>query len=57
MLELRGDAIQQVNHAYGTNGIITELEMPLAPAYRWCELIVTFADFMTAVALRRCAVA
>jgi FAD/FMN-containing dehydrogenase len=49
ILELRGDAIQQVNHAYGTNGIITELEMPLAAAHRWCELIVTFQDFMTAV--------
>ena len=49
ILELRGDAIQQVNHAYGTNGIITELEMPLAPAHRWCELIVAFADFMSAV--------
>ncbi|MFO1070692.1 MAG: FAD-binding oxidoreductase [Geminicoccaceae bacterium] len=48
ILELRGAAIQQVNHAYGTNGIITELEVPLAPAYRWCELIVAFADFMTA---------
>ena len=34
-----GDAIQQVNHAYGTNGVITEVEMPLAPAYPWVELI------------------
>jgi FAD/FMN-containing dehydrogenase len=45
---LRGDAVQQVNHAYGTNGIITELEIPLAPAHPWAELIVTFDDFMTA---------
>jgi FAD/FMN-containing dehydrogenase len=49
ILELRGDAIQQVNHAYGTNGIITELEMPLVPAHRWRELILAFDDFMTAV--------
>ncbi|NEO85345.1 MAG: FAD-binding oxidoreductase [Spirulina sp. SIO3F2] len=48
VLELRGDAVQQVNHAYGTNGIITQLEVPLAPAYPWAELIVTFEDFMTA---------
>jgi FAD/FMN-containing dehydrogenase len=48
VLELRGDAVQQVNHAYGTNGIITELEIPLAPAYAWAELIVSFPDFMTA---------
>lgn len=49
VLELRGDDVQQVNHAYGTNGIITQLEIPLAPAYAWAEAIVTFDDFMTAV--------
>lgn len=48
VMELRGDAVQQVNHAYGTNGIMTELEIPLGPAYPWAELIVTFAEFMTA---------
>lgn len=48
ILELRGDDVQQVNHAYGTNGIITELEIPLGPAYPWAEVIVTFDDFMTA---------
>jgi FAD/FMN-containing dehydrogenase len=48
VLELRGDDVYKVAHAYGTNGIITELEMPLAPAYPWAELIVTFPDFMTA---------
>ncbi|MEM9162141.1 MAG: FAD-binding oxidoreductase [Cyanobacteria bacterium P01_F01_bin.4] len=47
VIELRGDAVQQVNHAYGTNGIITELEIPLGPAYPWAELIVVFDDFMT----------
>jgi FAD/FMN-containing dehydrogenase len=47
-LELRGDAIQKVNHAYGTNGVITEVEMPLAPALPWVDLIVGFDDFMTA---------
>ncbi|MGK7873848.1 MAG: FAD-binding oxidoreductase [Xenococcaceae cyanobacterium] len=47
-IELRGDDVQKVNHAYGTNGIITQLEIPLAPAYSWAELIVTFDDFMTA---------
>ncbi len=48
VIELRGDDVQQVNHAYGTNGIITELEIPLGPAYPWAELIITFDDFMTA---------
>ena len=48
VLELRGDEVQKVNHAYGTNGIITQLELPLSPAYPWAELIVTFDDFMNA---------
>lgn len=48
VIELRGDDVQKINHAYGTNGIITELEIPLAPAYPWAEVIVSFADFMTA---------
>lgn len=48
VLELRGDDVYKVAHAYGTNGIIVELELPLAPAYPWAELVVTFADFMTA---------
>jgi FAD/FMN-containing dehydrogenase len=52
ILELAGDAIQKVNHAYGTNGVITEVLMPLAPAWPWVDLIVGFKDFMTAV---RCA--
>jgi FAD/FMN-containing dehydrogenase len=48
LLELRGADLQKVNHAYGTNGVITELEVPLAPAWRWAELLVAFPDFMTA---------
>lgn len=47
-IELRGDAVHQVSHAYGTNGIITELEIPLGPAYPWAEVIVTFDSFMQA---------
>lgn len=48
IIELRGDDVRKVNHAYGTNGIITELEVPLAPAYGWDEYIVNFSDFITA---------
>lgn len=48
VIELRGDDVQKVNHAYGTNGIITALEIPLGPAYPWAETIVVFDDFMTA---------
>ena len=48
VIELRGDRVQQVTHAYGTNGIITELEIPLGPAYPWMEAIAVFDDFMSA---------
>jgi len=48
ILELRGDQVQQVNHAYGTNGIITSLDIPLGPAYPWSEVIVSFEHFMAA---------
>lgn len=48
MLELRGEAVQKVNHAYGTTGVVTELEMPLAPVYDWIEIVATFDDFMQA---------
>ncbi len=48
LIELRGDEVQKVNHAYGTNGIITQLEIPLAPSYPWAEIIVIFDDFMQA---------
>jgi FAD/FMN-containing dehydrogenase len=49
VIELRGDAAQKVNRSYGTTGIITELEMPLAPAWPWIEVIVAFDDFFEAV--------
>ena len=48
ILELRGDDIARVNHAYGTNGVITELEMPLAPAFDWVDLIYAFPSLVEA---------
>jgi FAD/FMN-containing dehydrogenase len=47
-LELRESEAGAVNHAYGTTGLITALEMPLAPAWEWIDLIVTFPSFMEA---------
>ncbi|NNF72193.1 MAG: FAD-binding oxidoreductase [Rhodobacteraceae bacterium] len=49
VLEFRGEELARVSHAYGTNGIITEIEMPLAPAYDWVEMFVAFDDFDPAV--------
>ncbi|QMU58614.1 MAG: FAD-binding protein [Boseongicola sp.] len=48
-LEFTGEELARVSHAYGTNGIITEIEMPLAPAYDWVEMFVATDDFMDAV--------
>ena len=45
VLALTGDDVQLANHAYGCTGIITELTVPLAPAYDWIDLIVLFDDF------------
>jgi FAD/FMN-containing dehydrogenase len=48
ILELRGDDLAGAIHAYGTTGIITQLQLPLAPAIDWAELIISFDDFMDA---------
>jgi FAD binding domain len=49
--DFTGEELHRVSHAYGTNGIITEVEMPLAPAYDWVEIFVTHRDFATALTL------
>ena len=46
VLEFRRDELPRVSHAYGTNGIITEIEIPLAPAYEWIGMFLAFDDFM-----------
>jgi FAD/FMN-containing dehydrogenase len=48
VLELAGADLHKVCHAYGTNGIITEVEVPLAPAYEWVDVIVGFDDLTRA---------
>jgi FAD/FMN-containing dehydrogenase len=50
IIELRGDAAQKINRAYGTTGIITALEMPLAPRWKWIDVVVVFDDFIEAAA-------
>ncbi|MEO1745797.1 MAG: FAD-binding oxidoreductase [Pseudomonadota bacterium] len=49
VLELTGDDLHKVTHAYGTNGIITEIEIPVAPKYDWVDVFVAFPDFMDSV--------
>ena len=50
VLELRGADVQMINHAYGTTGIVTALEIPLAPAWPWIDVLVAFDDFFEATA-------
>ncbi|MFZ0209797.1 MAG: FAD-binding oxidoreductase [Roseiarcus sp.] len=48
-LELTGEDLHKAVHAYGTNGIITEVEMPLTAAYDWADVIVGFDAFDAAL--------
>ncbi len=50
ILELTGDDLHKVSHAYGTNGVITEVEMPLGPAYNWVDVLVGFDTLKDACA-------
>jgi FAD/FMN-containing dehydrogenase len=45
VVELRGAEAMHLHHTYGTNGIVLELEVALAPAVPWMECIATFASF------------
>jgi len=49
ILELRDRDALSINHAYGTTGIITALDMPLAPMWPWLDLVVATDDFASAV--------
>lgn len=51
VLEFTGEELARVSHAYGTNGIITELELPLAPAYAWTDILLTTDEFNAAALL------
>ncbi|MBO9648056.1 MAG: FAD-binding oxidoreductase [Variovorax sp.] len=45
VIELHGDEIQQVHHAYGTNGVITEVEVALSPGVEWVHCIALFDTY------------
>lgn len=50
MLDLTGPDILKVAHAYGTNGIIVEVEMPLAAHHDWVDVMVGFDSILEACA-------
>ncbi len=49
-LELTGEDLHKAVHAYGTNGVIVEVEAPLAARYDWADVIVGFDSFDAATA-------
>jgi len=57
VLDLTGAAMDAVIHAYGTNGVITEVELATAPAVDWVDLALSFTDFATAARFAEAVVA
>ena len=48
VIELTGRDVLKVLHAYGVNGIVTEVEVPLAPWQPWAERVVAFPTLAAA---------
>jgi FAD/FMN-containing dehydrogenase len=49
--ELRGAEALLVHHKWGTNGIVLEIELALAPALPWLEMIAVFESLADAIDL------
>ncbi len=49
IIELHGSDIQKVQHAYGTNGIITRLDFALCPMRDWQHVIALFDGYADAL--------
>jgi len=49
-LQLDAGAAQAINHAYGSNGIITAITMASAPALPWQQLVLEFEGWEQALA-------
>jgi hypothetical protein len=47
--ELRAPDALLLHHVYGTNGLVLEIELGLAPAHPWLEAIVCFEGFDAAI--------
>jgi len=43
-----GDAVHEILHAWGTNGVITRIWLKLTPAVDWSQGVVAFDDFAAA---------
>lgn len=50
VIELRGAEALRMHHLWGTNGLVLDLEVALAPAHPWLENLAVFDDFASALA-------
>ncbi|WP_172299394.1 FAD-binding oxidoreductase [Pseudoruegeria sp. HB172150] len=48
VIDLTGDDIPKAAHAYGVNGVMTEVELPVDPCTDWVDVMVTVDDFADA---------
>ncbi|MFO7629126.1 MAG: FAD-binding oxidoreductase [Prochlorococcaceae cyanobacterium] len=53
LLQLQGDRAEPLNHAYGTNGILTALTLASAEAVAWQELVLAIPSWEGALLLVR----
>jgi FAD/FMN-containing dehydrogenase len=53
LLELDAAAAVPLNHAYGTNGILTAVRLATCTAVAWRQLVVDCADWQVALAVAR----
>lgn len=50
IITLKAPEAMLLHHAYGSNGIILEIELALAPCHHWIERLDSFSDFASAMA-------
>jgi len=43
-----GDAVHEIMHSWGTNGVITKIWLALTPAVEWAQCAIAFATFAEA---------
>jgi FAD/FMN-containing dehydrogenase len=48
VLKHEGDAVHEIMHSWGTNGVITRIWFALTPAVQWAQVAVTFPTFAAA---------
>jgi hypothetical protein len=48
VIQHEGEAVHEILHAWGTNGVITKIWFALAPAVTWTQVSLTFPTFAAA---------